>query len=66
MIDTLYIASLEPNSGKLVVTLGVMEMLARQVNRLGFFRALSPVSAEKDCHIQLLSSRFNLCMCHPV
>jgi len=60
MMKSLYIASLEPNSGKLVVTLGVMEMLSRQVNRLGFFRALSPVAAEEDSHIQLLASRFNL------
>jgi phosphate acetyltransferase len=62
MMKSLYIASLEPNSGKLVVTLGVMEMLSRQVNRLGFFRALSPVPAGEDSHIQLLSKRFNLCM----
>ena len=60
MMKSLYIASLEPNSGKLVVTLGVMEMLSRQVNRLGFFRALSPVPAEEDSHIQLLASRFKL------
>ena len=60
MMKSLYIASLEPNSGKLVVTLGVMEMLSRQVNRLGFFRSLSPVAAEEDSHIQLLANRFKL------
>ena len=60
MSTNLYIASLEPNSGKLVVTLGVMEMLSRRVDRLGFFRSISPVAAERDNHIQLLTSRFNL------
>lgn len=60
MAESLYIASLEPNSGKLVITLGVMELLSRQVDRLGFFRSISPVPAEKDNHIRLLSSRFNL------
>jgi len=60
MAKSLYIASLEPNSGKLVVTLGVMEMLSRQVDRLGFFRSIVPVPAEEDNHIRLLSSRFNL------
>ncbi len=60
MAENLYIASLEPNSGKLVITLGVMEMLSRRVNRLGFFRSISPVAAEEDNHIQLMSSRFNL------
>ena len=60
MADNLYIASLEPHSGKLVVTLGIMEMLSCRINRLGFFRAISPVAAEKDSHIKLISSRFNV------
>ena len=50
MADNLYIASLEPHSGKLVVTLGIMEMLSCRINRLGFFRAISPVAAEKDSY----------------
>ena len=60
MAESLYIASLEPNSGKLVITLGVMEMLSRRVEHLGFFRSISPVAAEDDNHIRLISSRFNL------
>jgi hypothetical protein len=36
MTESLYIASLEPNSGKLVISLGVMEMLSREIDRLGF------------------------------
>jgi len=59
MAESLYIASLEANSGKLVITLGVMEMLSRRVDRLGFFRSISPVPPEEDRHIQLLSSRFH-------
>ncbi len=60
MADNLYIASLEPNSGKLVITLGVMERISRQVRRPGFFRTISPVAANEDSHIKLLSNRFNL------
>ncbi len=60
MAENLYIASLEPHSGKLVVTLGIMEMLSRRVNRLGFFRTIAPVEADRDNHIQLLTHRFNL------
>ncbi len=60
MAESLYIASLEANSGKLVLTLGVMEMLSRRIDRLGFFRPISPVPAEKDRHIQLLTDRFQL------
>ncbi len=62
MKKSLYIASLEPNSGKLVVTLGTMEVLSRQVERLGFFRVITPGSAEEDNHIRLLASRYKLCM----
>ncbi|HDY82823.1 MAG TPA: phosphate acetyltransferase [Halieaceae bacterium] len=60
MTESLYIASLEPNSGKLVISLGVMEMLSRRVDRLGFFRPISSGSAESDNHIRLLAERFNL------
>jgi len=60
MTENLYIASLEPYSGKLVITLGIMEMLSRRVDRLGLFRSIAPVPAEEDNHIHLLSSRFNL------
>jgi phosphate acetyltransferase len=60
MPESLYIASLEPNSGKLVITLGVMEMLSRQVDRLGFFRPISPGPAGNDSHIRLLDGRFSL------
>ena len=60
MADNLYIATLEPYSGKLVITLGIMEMLSCRINRLGFFRTISPVAAEEDSHIQLIASQFNL------
>ncbi len=62
MSKSLYIASLEPNSGKLVVTLGMMEILSRQVDRLGFFRVITPGSSEGDSHIRLLANRFQLCI----
>ena len=60
MTENLYIASLESYSGKLVITLGIMEMLSRRVDRLGLFRTIAPVPAGEDNHIRLLSSRFNL------
>ena len=60
MAESLYIASLEPNSGKLVITLGIMEVLSRRVERLGFFHAISPTTVAEDSHIKLLSSRFSL------
>ena len=59
-MNSLYLASLEPNSGKLVISLGVMEMLSRQVDRLGFFRPIASGTADTDSHIQLLNDRFSL------
>ena len=58
MAENLYIASLEPNSGKLVITLGVMEVLSRRVDRLGFFHSISPVPADDDRHIQLTFTNY--------
>ncbi len=60
MANNLYIASLEANSGKLVVTLGVMEILSRRIGKLGFFRTISPLPADEDSHIQLFAQRYNL------
>ncbi|MBW2708052.1 MAG: phosphate acetyltransferase [Deltaproteobacteria bacterium] len=62
MPESLYISSFEPNSGKLMVTLGVMEALSRRVERLGFFRSIAPTAADEDDHIELLSSRFSICL----
>ncbi len=62
MAGNLYIASLEPYSGKLVITLGVMEMLSRCIDRLGFFRVIVAGEPDKDSHIRLLASRFNLAL----
>ncbi|HDZ60033.1 MAG TPA: phosphate acetyltransferase, partial [Actinobacteria bacterium] len=62
MAKSLYIASLEPNSGKLIITLGLMEMLSRRVDHLGFFRAISAMPPAEDTHIQLISSRFNIAL----
>ncbi len=60
MAESLYIASLEANSNKVIVSLGIMEMLSSRVNRLGFFRPVVAESAERDRHIGLLSGKFQL------
>ncbi|MCW2503456.1 MAG: phosphate acetyltransferase [Actinomycetia bacterium] len=45
MAPTLYIAALEPATGKSVIALGVMEMLAGRIGGAGFFR---PIVASRD------------------
>ncbi len=37
---SIYIFGSEPRSGKSIVLLGIMELLSRQVQKLGFFRPI--------------------------
>jgi phosphate acetyltransferase len=42
MAKSLYVSGVEPHSGKVLVSLGIMTMLERRIGRVGFFR---PVAA---------------------
>ena len=50
---------MEPQSGKSVIALGVMELLSSRVERLGFFRPIVP-SADSDPQIELVRRRYQL------
>ncbi len=61
--DSLYLTATEPRSGKSAVALGVMEMLLRKIDRVGFFRPV--VSADsavdgRDHDIDLIATHFAL------
>jgi phosphate acetyltransferase len=63
MSNNLFIAATEARSGKSAISLGVMEMLLRKMDRVGFFRPIidvDPGSGSKDHNINLISSYFNL------
>ena len=63
MADNLFITATEARSGKSVVSLGMMEMLLRKINKVGFFRPIiyaDPASGKRDNDIQLISSHFKL------
>jgi len=60
MADSLYIANLEKESGKLVVTLGVMELLSRRIDHVGFFRPIVPGDGREDNDINLIKKRYNV------
>ncbi len=60
MAESLYIASLEPGSGKSVVALGVMELLSRRLERVGYFRPVIPSAKARDGRIALISERYQL------
>jgi phosphate acetyltransferase len=56
----IYIFGAEPESGKSVILLGIMELLSRHVQRLGFFRPLVRGDEAADEAIRLISSRYHL------
>jgi phosphate acetyltransferase len=60
MAHSLYIASLEASSGKSVVALGVMELLSRRLERVGYFRPVIPSAAVVDGRIALMRGRYPL------
>ena len=62
MANNLYITATEARSGKSAVSLGVMEMLIRKINKVGFFRPIINVSrnGDRDNDIDLMATHFNL------
>jgi len=57
---TVYVAALEPDTGKSVVALGVMELLAGRVGRVGFFRPVVAGSSGPDRLVELVRERYQL------
>jgi len=63
MSNNLYVTATEARSGKSAIALGVMEMLLREIDRVGFFRPIiniDSVTNNRDNDIDLISSYFNL------
>jgi phosphate acetyltransferase len=60
LTHNLYITAMEPQSGKSIVALGVMELLSARVERPGFFRPIVPSSLERDPQIELMRRRYQL------
>ncbi len=63
MSKNLFITATEARSGKSAICLGIMELLIRNVGRVGFFRPLievDPAGDKKDNDLHLFSSYFKL------
>ena len=60
MAQNLYITAMEPQSGKSVIALGLMELLSTRVERLGFFRPIVSSAVERDAEIELIRARYQL------
>ncbi|MFA6283240.1 MAG: phosphate acetyltransferase [Desulfurivibrionaceae bacterium] len=60
MAKSVYIVAIGPQSGKSVVALGIMELLARRIRRVGYFRPIIPSHAVADNNLQLIRTRYRL------
>ncbi|HSR13579.1 MAG TPA: AAA family ATPase, partial [Thermodesulfobacteriota bacterium] len=57
---SIYIFGAEPQSGKSIILLGIMELLSRSVQGLGFFRPLVRQCDTADDAIGLITSRYKI------
>lgn len=64
MNKAIYIATIEANSGKSIVTLGLMHLLLGKMARVGYFRPIinDYPEGEKDNHIETVLSYFGIPM----
>lgn len=62
MKNSVYIATAESNTGKSLVSLGIMELFLRKTSKVGYFRPIvkDPLLGKKDRHIELIASHFKL------
>ena len=60
MARSLYLASLEPRTGRSLVTLGVMELLTSRIGNVGYFRPVIVSSDIPDPRTELIVQRFGL------
>lgn len=60
MSNSVYIAAIEPASGKSLVVLGIAELLSRSIKKLGFFRPVVRRNEPLDNDIQLIRSLYSL------
>ncbi|MCH9815659.1 MAG: phosphate acetyltransferase [Actinomycetia bacterium] len=60
MTTVVYVTSVEPNSGKSLVSLGALEIAASQFSRVGYFRPVIAAGPARDPIIELMRSRYQL------
>ncbi len=58
--QSIYIASTEPQSGTLIISIGFMEMLKGRYTNVAFFRPVVPDRKEDETHISFMREHFNL------
>ncbi len=61
-INALYISAQEKNVGALFVSMGMMEMLKRNIDKVAFFRPIIPSKDIRDRDIEFMLERYKLNM----
>jgi phosphate acetyltransferase len=60
MTNAIYLTTTEPYSGKSIIALGLVNLLASKTEKIGYFKPVISEGAEKDRHLDTISSHFNL------
>ncbi|UCC53824.1 MAG: AAA family ATPase, partial [Anaerolineaceae bacterium] len=62
MTNSIYITTIEPYSGKSLVSLGITELLLRRTHNIGIFRPVieAPPAKQRDKNIDLLLTHYDL------
>ncbi len=60
MSNSLYIAAVEPASGKSIILLGITEMISHRINKLGFFRPVIRNEEVPDNDIELIRTKYSM------
>ncbi len=61
MTNAIYLTTTEPYSGKSLIALGLVNLLAAKVEKIAYFKPIiSSETAEKDSHLDTIEGHFNL------
>ena len=60
MARSVYVTALEPQSGKSIVALGLVEMFSARSGEVGFFRPIVPSALQTDPQIELIRERYGV------
>lgn len=60
MTHAIYLTATEPYSGKSIIALGVMNLLASKAGKIAYFKPVINSNHKKDGHLETISAHFNL------
>lgn len=58
--NSIYVVSPQVSAGRSLVTFGLIQMLARKVSRIGYFKPICDTKKKKDCYVEAILSYFKI------